>query len=135
MPYSIEWYVPNRLILEKAFGNLTIEELLRFNAEVTQIIADEGVTPVHIIADLSKVERYPSSLREIMNTMRQSNPEKIGWMVVVTENPILRFLASTVFQMARLRLRIFPTMTQATAFLNEMDETLGLTTQKDQREA
>ena len=135
MPYSIEWYVPNRLILEKAFGNLTIEELLRFNAEVTKIIADEGMTPVHIIADLSKVERYPSSLREIMNTMRQSNPEKIGWMVVVTENPIMRFMASTVFQMARLRLRIFPTMTQATAFLNEMDETLGLTTQKDQREA
>jgi len=131
MPYSIEWYVPKRLILEKAFGDVTMEELLRFNAEVTKLIADEGVTPVHVIADLSKVGRYPSSLRDILGTMRQNNPEKMGWMVVVTENPMMRFVASIIFQIARLRLRMFPTMQQALAFLAETDETLALTSKKD----
>ncbi len=131
MPYSLEWYVPKRLILEKAFGDLTVEELVRFNAEVTTMITNEGTAPVHVIADLTKVERYPSSLRDILNTMRQNNPEKVGWMVVVTENPIMRFVASMIFQMARLRLRIFPTMAQAVAFLNEMDDTLGLAAKKD----
>ena len=131
MPYSLEWYVPKRLILEKAFGDLTVEELVRFNAEVTTMITNEGTAPVHVIADLTKVERYPSSLRDILNTMRQNNPEKVGWMVVVTENPIMRFVASMIFQMARLRLRIFPTMAQAVAFLNDIDDTLGLAAKKD----
>ena len=35
MPYRIQWYVEERVILEEAFGDVTIEELVRFNAEVT----------------------------------------------------------------------------------------------------
>ncbi|HVU13405.1 MAG TPA: hypothetical protein VHD90_19135, partial [Phototrophicaceae bacterium] len=107
-----------------------VEELVRFNAEVTQMITDEGTAPVHVIADLTKVEHYPN-LRDVLNTMRQSSPEKMGWMVVVAESPVMRFFASMIFQMARLRLRIFPTMAQAITFMSEMDDSLGLATKKD----
>ncbi len=123
MPYSIEWKVKDRLILETAFGVITVEELVRFNEEVTKMIIEEGTSPVHIIADLTKVERYPP-LRDILSAMRKTAPDKVGWMVVVTENPIMRFLASMIFQIARLRLRMYPTMQQAMAFLTDVDVTL-----------
>ena len=79
-----------------------------------------------MIVDLSKVEKYPPSLREVLGTMRQKAPEKVGWMLIVTESPIMRFVASTVFQIARLKLRTFATMPQAKAFLAEMDETVAM---------
>ena len=126
MPYRIQWYIEKRVILEEAFGNVTIEELVQFNAEVTALIANEGIAPVHVIVDLTKVEKYPSSLREVLGTMRQKNPEKVGWMMVVTESPIMRFVASTIFQIARLKLRTFSTLQQAKGFLAEMDETVAM---------
>jgi hypothetical protein len=127
MPYRFEWYVEGRVILEEAYGNVTIEELVRFNAEVTTLIIEKGIPPVHVIVDLTRVEKYPSSLREVMSTMRQKAPEKVGWMLIVTENPIMRFVASMVFQLVRLRLRTFATMEQAKGFLAEIDETLAMT--------
>jgi hypothetical protein len=127
MPYRIQWYVEGRVILEEAFGDVTIEELVRFNAEVTTLIAEKGVAPVHVIVDLSKVEKYPSSLREVLSTMRQKAPEKVGWMLIVTESPVMRFVASMVFQIARLKLRTFSTLAQAKVFLAEMDETVKMT--------
>jgi SepF-like predicted cell division protein (DUF552 family) len=126
MPYRIQWYVEGRVILEEAFGDVTIEELVRFNAEVTALIVNEGIAPVHVIVDLSKVEKYPSSLREVLGTMRQKNPEKVGWMMIVTESPVMRFVASTVFQLARLKLRTFATMQQAKMFLAEIDESVAM---------
>ena len=126
MPYRIQWYVEGRVILEEAFGDVTVEELIRFNAEVTTLIVDQGIAPVHVIVDLTKVEKYPSSLREVLGTMRQKHPEKVGWMLVVTESPIMRFVASTVFQIARLKLRTFATLQQAKGFLAEIDETVAL---------
>ncbi|MBI1258539.1 MAG: hypothetical protein GC204_13810 [Chloroflexi bacterium] len=126
MPYRIQWYVEGRVILEEAFGDVTMEELVRFNAEVTTLIAEEGVAPVHVIVDLSKVEKYPPSLREVLSTMRQKAPEKVGWMLIVTESPILRFVASTVFQIAHLKLRTFATLPQAKTFLAEMDDTVAM---------
>jgi hypothetical protein len=126
MPYRIQWYIEGRVILEEAFGDVTIEELVRFNAEVTTLIAEKGIAPVHVIVDLSKVEKYPPSLREVLSTMRQKAPEKVGWMLIVTENPIMRFVASMVFQIARLKLRTFSTLAQAKVFLAEMDETVKM---------
>jgi hypothetical protein len=127
MPYRIEWYIEGRVILEEAYGNVTIDELVRFNAEVTTLITEKGVPPVHVLVDLTRVEKYPSSLREIMATMRKNDPSKVGWMLIVTESPIMRFVASTVFQLARLKLRTFATMAQARQFLAENDDTLAMT--------
>jgi len=126
MPYRFEWYVEGRVILEEAYGNVTIEELVRFNAEVTALIVEKGIPPVHVIVDLTRVEKYPSSLREIMGTMRQKSPEKVGWMLIVTDSPILRFIASTIFQLARLKLRTFATLPQARQFLAENDDPLAI---------
>ena len=126
MPYRIQWYVEGRVILEEAFGDVTMEELVRFNAEVTTLIAEQGVAPVHVIVDLSKVEKYPPSLREVLSTMRQKAPEKVGWMLIVTESPIMRFVASTVFQIARLKLRTFATLPQAKTFLTDMDDSVAM---------
>jgi hypothetical protein len=126
MPYRFEWYVEGRVILEEAYGDVTIDELIRFNAEVTQLIVEKGIAPVHVIVDLTKVEKYPPSLREVLGTMRQKHPEKVGWMLIVTENPVLRFVASTIFQLARLKLRTFTTLQQAKGFLAEMDETVAM---------
>jgi hypothetical protein len=124
MPYSFDWVVQGRVVLEKAFGDVTIEELVRFNAEVTTLIAEQGIAPVHVIVDLTNVGKYPSSLKDIMSTMRQRVPDKVGWMLVVTQNPIMRFVASIIFQLARLRVRMFQTIQEALDFLKENDDSL-----------
>lgn len=125
MPYSLEWYVPGRVMLERAFGDVTVEELVQLNAEVTTIIASEGIAPVHAILDLTDIGKYPTSIRDILGTMRQTVPGKEGWILVVTQSAMLNFFASIIFQVARLRVRVFPTLPEAVAYLGVVDETFA----------
>jgi len=124
MPCSFEWYVQGRVIVEKFFGDVVVADLVRLNAEVTTLIAQEGVTPVHTIVDLTSVEKYPTKLNEVFSTIQKRVPEKEGWVLIVTENPILRFFASMVLQFARLPMRTFKTIPEAVGFLSENDQTL-----------
>ena len=124
MPCSFEWYVQGRVVLEKLFGDVTVADLVRLNAEVTTLLIQEGVAPVHMVVDLTAVEKYPTKLNDVICTIQKRVPEKEGWVLVVTENPILRFFASMVLQFARLRLRTFKTIPEAVGFLSENDQTL-----------
>jgi hypothetical protein len=136
MPYSIRWYVEGRVILERAYGIVSMEELVRFNEEVTREIAEHGTPPVHVIADLTSVERYPPSLGEILSTMRRTTDRaRLGWMLVAVQNPVLRFVASVVFQVAGMRLRMFPTVPEALKFLVLMDDTVTLPEYTDEHQA
>ncbi len=127
MPYTIRWYVEGRVILERAYGIVTMAELERFNEEVTREIVEHGTPPVHVVVDLTSVERYPPSLREVLSTMRRTTDRaRLGWMVVAVQNPVLRFVASVVFQVAGTRLRMFSTVPEALKFLALMDDGITL---------
>lgn len=125
MPYSIDWEVDGRVVYERVYGDITVEELVRFNHDVSHLITNNGRPPVHIIMDLSEIGHYPYNLKDLI-VVRQSDDDQVGLTLVITQNPKVRFMASTLGQFAGPRLRVFNTEQETLEFLTREDKTLHL---------
>lgn len=126
MPYDVGWYIEGRVIHDRLSGTVSIED-----AEGTgQIIVEylnEGTRPVHLIVDMTTASGFAPTVnvRRIHDIVtRQMRSESLGWTLLVSENKLARFLASTVSQLARISMQTFSTLDDAVAFLREYDPTL-----------
>lgn len=125
MPCEFRWYIPNRVLYQRMYGEITLEELRGFNVESLQYV-EQGQAPVHTLVDMREVTKYPMNLREISSQLLNDPGPKLGWVMVITNNPVLRFLASVVVQVAKVRTGVFPSIDEALAFVAKRDETLIL---------
>lgn len=124
MPFEVSWYQPERVVLLKADGVLTPDD-------VRGIVAQTGATLigstelVHFLVDtrtLQKIENISAALKAV-----QSGPvdPHMGWMIVVGKtNPMVKFAMDFVGLLTKSRYRRFDTMTEALTFLQEIDETI-----------
>lgn len=119
-----EWIVPGRVLASHFGGDLNLEEVKVSNNEAQEWIAREGVAPVHTIVDLSGVQRYPTSLKDVRSIVRVDKPEMAGWTIIVSGNTIIRFISSTVTQLLRQKVRVFDRLDEAYAFLWDTDPSL-----------
>ncbi len=126
MPYSIDWEVEGRVVYERVYGDITVEELVRFNSDVSRLITKNGRPPVHIIMDLSEIGHYPYNLKDLMGIVRQTDDDQMGLTLIITQNPSVRFMASTMGQFAGPRLLVFNTEQETLEFLTNRDKTLHL---------
>jgi hypothetical protein len=137
MPYSVSWVVPQRVLLQQFYGHVTLDDVHDLSAE-SRRYQNAGIPLIHSLVDLSSVEKYPTSLVAIRSAMtRQHDPDRIGWILLVgATNPILRFFASVITQVAgdKIRFRLMDTREQALAFLREHDSTLQHIREADQEE-
>jgi hypothetical protein len=126
MPYQVSWYVDQRVIYCRAFGTATIEDIHHLNRE-TQLHVRAGQPLVHVICDLKGLDKYPTNIAGMRQSLEQMDHERMGWVIVCgAGNALLRFIASliTQFIIPNVRLRMFDTVQQAVAFLREHDSTL-----------
>ena len=127
MPYAHNFYPEHNLFYEHVFGVLTLEEIRDLHA-ITIKTLTEIETPIDLLVDCRELKRFPMSLSRIKEVMAPIDSTKIRWMIFVTNgNPILKFTASMVVQIVmKARLRIFTTLEEAFAFLEETESTLDL---------
>lgn len=123
MAHDTSWYIPQRAILQRVSGELTIEEMAQINKELETYL-DQGIPLVHILIDVTKVEKYPTSVHQIGKVMKRNNVEREGWTLLVTNSQIIRFMGSVVTQFSTLRFRTFPKFEDAVEFLMKQDTTL-----------
>jgi hypothetical protein len=93
---------------------------------VTELIAEDGRPPVHIIMDLSEIGHYPYNIKDLVGIVRQSADDQIGLTLIITQDPGVRVMASTVVQLAGPRLGVFSTEQETMEFLTSRDKTLHL---------
>lgn len=127
MPFHIEWYQQNRVIFEKFFGNVTLDDVRGLNAQSSKMFI-AGTPLIHVIVDLSEVESFPRSMAAIKEAIKsRTTPDRLGWVLIFgTKNPILKFFVSVIAQVAgdRVRFRLMDTFEQAENFLLEQDQTI-----------
>jgi hypothetical protein len=123
MAHDTSWYIPQRAILQRVWGELTIEEMAEINKELESYL-DQGIPLVHILIDVTKVEKYPNSVHQIGKVMKRNNTEREGWTLLVTNSQIIRFIGSVVTQFSTLRFRTFQKFEDAVEFLLHQDSTL-----------
>lgn len=126
MSYEGSWYADKRVVLQRLWGTVTLEEAAQAHHTMVQFL-DEGTPLVHVLVDLSQVEQFPTNLIALKRAMPPIEHSGMGWMLVCgAGNPMLRFVASTIIQimMPGLRLRMFDTLDQSLTFLQDQDSTL-----------
>lgn len=123
MPFETRWLIANRVVYQRFYGDVTIEEFADSVAEIRQFI-DSGTPLVHAIGDLTGVQKYPSLIQ--MSKVAQANPAmaNIGWTVLLVTNPLLRFFGTVLAQFTVERIRTVATFQEAMQFLLTRDQTI-----------
>ena len=125
MPYSIAWYVERQVVFVRYTGQFTAEEFQDYLQTVERDYLDQGEGPlVHILVDISQAASTPTLKQLAAGIGRDLHP-KSGWMIVIgVANPAARWIGEFVSTLFRFRYRSFSTLSDALAFLKDMDQTI-----------
>lgn len=122
MPYQISWLVKERVLYFELFGVLSSDD---FHAMMTEgrALVDGGQAPVHIITDLTAVEKTDVGIEEFRQRGRDRSPN-LGFSVNVTPRRTERLVTSIAARVMGFNSRHFSTLEKAIAFLQRMDTSL-----------
>ena len=107
----------------KLDSNVTLEDLAAFNTDIIHFL-DAGMSPVHLIIDVDKVGSIPLSISTIVKHLSFRSHPKIGWIIISNPPGYMKMIATIVFQLVRVRMRMVNTLPEALNFLREMDISL-----------
>ena len=123
--YTTEWCIEKRvlrLVVNSQF--LTIDDMREINHDLTQCIHFGEPPFVHTIIDCRGIEKFQMNLPSIQQVLTFLREPLMGWLLIVSDDKLIGFVASLVTQLAGVRFRTFHTSDDAWVFLNSVDETL-----------
>ncbi|MBC8097896.1 MAG: hypothetical protein H7Y11_00500 [Armatimonadetes bacterium] len=125
MAYKISWLVPNRVMYQQYHGAVTLEDIITIQAMVDEYM-EIGIAPVHVLIEVLELTDYPKRLAELQSVIKPKINEKQGWIVIVTTNTLIRFLASVGTQLSLIKVNMTTVDTRDAAlkFLQEHDPLL-----------
>lgn len=123
MPYEVRWYQESRVVLQRIYGEVDADDLVAV-ADATAVLLNEGMPPVHIIADLSQLRRCPTSITKVRASLHYLDNPALGWTMLVTGNVLVHFMADIIGQATKLRVSQRRTLDEAAACLDAQDATL-----------
>jgi hypothetical protein len=125
MGYEISWYIPGRVVQAIFTGTISSEEAAAASAMTAQFIQDGDPPQVHLVADTTRLERFPTNLN-LLNRSASKHlwQPKLGWTIVISTNSTTRLISGIITQVARVRFRMFPTFDEGIRFLADQDATL-----------
>ena len=127
MPYKDHWLVDKRVGMQQLSGVVTLEDAEASRNGYLRFL-EEGEPLVHLLVDVASIEKFPTNLVALKHLAPNVDNPNLGWLLICgAGNPLLRFVASTIAQVALrgLRLRMFNTTEEALTFLQGQDSTLG----------
>jgi hypothetical protein len=133
MPYETFWYVENRVLYERLYGVLTIEELHALSKEALQYF-ETGTERVHVLLDISHLEKYPTNLSQLRSVMVEDKHPRLGWWVLIATNTFIRFIVSALSQVRSIHFRAVSSLDDAIKTLGEIDDSLKEALQQKQAE-
>lgn len=126
MPCHVDWYLEGRIIHQHYVGVVVPDEITQLQAE-NRVLLKAGEPPIHLLVDLLDVKRFPLSVSQIGNAFEVDLEygKLIGTVVIITKNPVTRFLATVLTQVSRLQFEVVEDLTTAIEYLNGHDPTLA----------
>jgi hypothetical protein len=125
MGYEISWYIPGRVVQAVFTETVTSEEAQEASALTAQYIQEGEAALVHLVADTTHLERFPTNLN-LLNRSASKHlwQPKLGWTIVISTNSTTRVISGIMTQVARVRFRMFPTLSDGLRFLADQDTAL-----------
>jgi hypothetical protein len=124
MAYKVAWYIERRVLYIHGPDTLSIETISQINDDAIKYL-NTGTSRIHMIVDARSVRVMPHNLVELRKASRLMDHILIGWIVIITSDPVVSFIGSAVPQMlTRAHSRIVSDFDQAILFLRETDPTV-----------
>lgn len=124
MPYELSWFDDKkRVILIRVTGEFTLEESQKSSDEIRSYIV-QGTPPVHLIGDLTGLQRLPRNISEIRRA--QGNLSQLATTIIVgTQNPIIQFMGNVLARLGGYEVRLVDNLEAATNALVRLDQSLS----------
>jgi hypothetical protein len=124
MAYKVAWYIEGRVLYIHGPDVLSLETISQINDDAIQYL-DTGTSRIHLVVDARSVRVMPHNLVELRKVSRLMDHFLIGWIAVITSDPVVSFLASAIPQMlTRSHSRVVSDFDDAIAFLKETDPSI-----------
>ena len=122
---GIEWLVENKVIIGKPEGDPSPEDL-QHASDTYRTLLDSSDSPlIHVLVDESKLDTLPVSLKVLTDTLDFLQHPHLGWFILFgNDDPMKKFVSSTLTGMTQVRHRRFATLEESLEFLAKVDSTL-----------
>ena len=120
MAYCVAWWVEDQIVLLSLTRETSLEDFGAFAREITSRFLDSERSSVHLIVDMTGMEKFPHQLVKIRAVVRDLflHPS-LGKIVVVGQrvNPLARCIIDTLARTFRVECLRAATMEDAQALV------------------
>jgi hypothetical protein len=117
MPYEMSWYVENRAIETRLYGDVTEEEI-RHSAESLDELLREGQAPLFLLIDLREVTRFPSNFSQMLEGISAYRSDNsVAWTITIFQNSLYNLFAVLASKTTGIPMQSFRTLEQADEFI------------------
>jgi hypothetical protein len=127
MNTQLEWLIQQRVLVATRSGKESLAEIKEFTRQVLERLEEEGVSPVHLIWDMSGLDVDGVDRKAVMTFLNQlMKHEKVKWFVVVDSEMSFfrRFLTEALLRLGGIHWRTVDSQTAGLAFLRKSDSSL-----------
>jgi hypothetical protein len=124
VPSRILWYWENRVVYNWLGGDISVETIARGSTIILQKI-ETADAPVHLIFNADTVGKVPRSVGQLAQATRLvfSHP-KVGGIIIVTNNLLVRFLGQIVPRLFQKNSYSVTTLDDGVKMLMRLDTSL-----------
>jgi len=131
MPVEIKWYIQDHVLIARYYGHVSAEDIHKQYLEGIRMSESVDTALVHMIADIADVTSFPKNVMEFQGSFGEK-AKNAGWVVLVGENKMIRFLSSIISNLMKLRFAYVNTHDEAVEFITARDPFLSLEEALDQ---
>lgn len=125
MGSSTEWLVPGYVVLTKLEGIISETDIMDMSqSTVEHFLATVIDRQVHIVADLRMMKEFPQNIVDFFPRIPGDTENRVGMVVIVSSQPIVRFLAAVYVKLSRRRFKAVETVSDALAYIYAKDATV-----------
>ncbi|MBW4437468.1 MAG: hypothetical protein KME04_10060 [Pleurocapsa minor GSE-CHR-MK-17-07R] len=125
MASSTEWLVPGYVVLTKLEGVISEADIMDVSkANLERFLATAVDRQIHMVADLRTMSAFPQNIVDMFPRIPNDTHNRVGIVVVVTSQPMVRFLAAVYTKLSKCRFKAVDTVSDALAYIHDKDSTV-----------
>ena len=124
MPVEIKWYIPEHVLYARYSGEVSIDDIRRQYEEGIDLCHSVETSLVHMIVEFDNVTSFPKSLSDYKGAFGEK-ARNAGWVIVVGDNRMIRFLSTVVSNLMKLRFTYVNSSDEAIEYLVARDSALA----------
>ncbi len=122
MGYRFHWIIPDQLYAVIFEGEMTLDILQHVDADTVALLRQHPSTAqLHTILDTRNLTKFPMNVKLLTDPKVSSyrHEPNLGWIILVSENSLVRFLGTVVNGLSISRFAVVHTLDDAFELLKE----------------